>query len=283
MTTNTLTARAELIRSEAALLQPPQCAADRITATELAGMEIQASNGAVKVFVARTTRQVELALALRHRVFVGEMGASLGLPGDATLERDLFDPYCEHLLAVETASGKVIGTCRLLLPEKASELGCLYCDGEFWLTRLNSIRDQTVEVGRVCVSSDHRDGVTIRLLWSALLNFVETTGQRYAIGAASVSLEDGGDLATRIYRHLSQTSMAEEPWRAWPRRRLPMLEDDFGSTRLLQMPPLIKGYLRMGARLLGEPYYDPEFACADFPVLVDMWAMDRRLLDRVKG
>ncbi len=283
MNANGFAATAESTGTAAALLLPPKRSADRLSHTELAGLTALAANGSVSVYFAQTTRQVELALALRHQVFVAEMGASLSLPDDATLERDFFDPYCEHLLAVEHATGKVVGTCRLLLPERAAELGCLYCDGEFWMTRLNAIRDQIVEVGRVCVSAEHRNGLTIRLLWSALLNVVETTGQRYAIGAASVSLEDGGDLATRLYRHLSQTSMAEEPWRTWPRRRLPMLEQTFESDRLLQMPALIKAYLRMGARLLGEPHYDPDFGCADFPVLVDMWAMDRRLLHRVKG
>jgi putative hemolysin len=169
------------------------------------------------------------------------------------------------------------------LPERAAELGCLYCDGEFWMTRLNSIRDQIVELGRVCVSVEHRNGLTIRLLWTALLKRLETTGQRYAIGAASVSLDDGGELATRLYRYLCQTSMAAEPWRTWPRRRLTMLEHSLDSGKLMQVPPLLKAYLRMGARLLGEPHHDPDFGCADFPVMVDMWAMDRRLLDRVKG
>ena len=242
-----------------------------------------ACNETVQVIRAVTPEQIDLAFALRHQVFVSEMGANPGLASSGELERDVFDPFCEHLIAVEKATGRIVGTCRMLLPDKAEELGCLYCDGEFWMTRLNPVRDQIVEVGRTCVAPGYRNGVTIRLLWAALVDYVGTTGQRYALGAASVSLADGGELAMRLYRHLSTTSMADEPWRTWPRRRLPMIEQPFDQQALLQMPPLIKSYVRMGARLMGEPHYDVDFGCADFPVIVDMWGMDRRLLDRVRA
>lgn len=119
---------------------------------------------------------------------------------------------------------------------------------------------------------DHRKGSTIGLLWKVLLHLVESTGHRYAIAAASVSLDDGGDLAVRLTRHLSQTCMADEPWRAWPRRRLPMIEEAFNAQTLVTIPPLFKSYLRMGARLLGEPHHGEDFGTADFPVMIDMAA-----------
>lgn len=260
----------------ARLLQAPGTA----RGTDADGLEL-ASNDSVRIVRALSPALVNEALALRHQVFVEELGARPSPASGGGLERDIFDPFCEHLVAIEKKTGRVVATCRLLLPEKAAELGCLYCDGEFWLTRLNPVREQIVEVGRTCVAPGHRNGLTIRLLWVALANFVAATGQRYAIGAASVGLDDGGELAMRLYQHLSHHCMADEPWRTWPRRRLPMIDHVFDPNTLLQMPALIKSYVRMGARLMGEPHYDEDFGCADFPVLVDMWLMDRRLLDRV--
>lgn len=272
-----------LAKTRAALLQAPRHAHDRLSVTQRSGARVYASNDTVQVLLATTVEQVDQALALRQRVFVKETGAKVSARGNPPHRRDIFDPYCDHLIALETATGRVVGTCRLLLPDKASALGCLDSDSEFWLTRLNSIRDQIVEVGQVCVFPDHRNGATIRLLWSALLAHVENTGQRYVVGSASVSLADGPDLAIRLYRHLSLTSMADEPLRTWPRQRLPMLEQVLNTTTLLRMPPLIKSYMRMGARLLGEPHHDLDFGTAQFPLIVDMWAMNRALLDRVKG
>jgi len=256
------------LRKVAALLGPRSVSDQHLPQTQRSGAAVLAANESVMVIRASSPIQLERAFRLRYRVIVDELKANPGLSSTNTLERDFFDRYCEHLIAIERGTDRVVATCRLMLPERAAALGCLYSDRRFWLTRLNPIRDQMVEFGRICLTADHRNGVTIGLLWKALLNLAGSSGQRYAVGAAGVSLDDGGDLAVRLSRHLGRTCMAEEPWRAWPRRRLPMIEDAVRPQTLLTIPPLFKSYLQMGARLLGEPHHDEDFGTAEFPVLI---------------
>lgn len=253
-----------------ALLSPTQVSDHHLPSVHRVDARVLASNDSVVIIQANSLRQVERAFRLRYRVFVDEMQANPGLSSTDQFDRDVYDQYCEHLIAIELATDRVVATCRVLLPARAAALGGLYSDRMFWLTRLGSIRDQIAEVGRTCVTADHRQGSTITLLWKALLNLLESTGQRYTIGAANVCLDDGGDLAVRLSRHLSQTCMADEPWRAWPRRRLPMIDKRFEPQTLVTIPPLFKSYLRMGARLLGEPHHDEDFGTAAFPFLIDI-------------
>jgi putative hemolysin len=87
-------------------------------------------------------------------------------------DRDIFDPHCRHLIAVDRSVGRVIGTYRLLEPQAAARIGCLYTESEFWLTRLDGIRPLMVELGRSCVHPDYRNGAAIRLLWAGIGQFL---------------------------------------------------------------------------------------------------------------
>ncbi|RPH65274.1 MAG: GNAT family N-acetyltransferase [Burkholderiales bacterium] len=227
---------------------------------------VLAQAGPLEVLVARERTDIERALRLRYRVFAGELGAALdGAPG---IDRDVFDPYCEHLIVRDRETSEVVGTYRLLLPERAAEVGCLYSDGEFLLARLESLRPRMVELGRSCVDVDYRSGAVIMLLWSGLGTLLAQTRLRYLIGCVSVSIRDGGEFAASLYSRLARTHLADESMRVWPRRRLQIERLD----RRLDVvpPPLMKGYLRAGARLLGEPHVDASFACADFPLMLGL-------------
>ncbi len=120
-------------------------------------VESTAAASGIAVSWARHLDEVREAQRLRHAVFAGEMGAILPntVPGH---DVDLFDDYCEHLLVRDVATSEVIGTYRVLTPEQARRVGCTYSDTEFDLTRLRSIRDRMVELGRSCVHPDHRHG-----------------------------------------------------------------------------------------------------------------------------
>lgn len=233
---------------------------------------VLASAGNLSVALASTPHDIEQALRLRHRVFAGELGARLD--GADGLDRDIFDPYCRHLVVRDTATDRVVGTYRVLMPEQARLLGCLYSDGEFWLTRLNPLRDSIVELGRSCVDPEYRSGAAIMLLWSGLGALLSGTGHRYLIGCVSVALSDGGELAAGLYRRLSRDHLAPDELRVWPRERLAI--EDFGHAPEPAVPALMKGYLRAGAKLLGEPHVDPAFGCADFPMMLELDALGAR-------
>ncbi|MQS05550.1 GNAT family N-acetyltransferase, partial [Streptomyces alkaliterrae] len=172
-----------------------------------------------RVQLATDESQVRAAQRLRHQVFARELGARLrGGPG---LDADWFDNHCDHLLVVENATGRVVGTYRLLPPERARIAGHLYSEQEFALDRLDGIRGDLVEAGRSCVHPDHRDGAVISLMWAGIARYLLAGGHNWLAGCCSVSLADGGALAETVWRRTSARHLAAEEFRVTPRRPWP--------------------------------------------------------------
>lgn len=205
------------------------------------------------------------AQRLRYRIFAEEMGARLPTrtPG---VDQDVYDPWCQHLVVRDDNSGEVVGTYRILTPEHARRVG-YYSENEFDLTRLQHLRPRLVEIGRSCVHADYRSGATIALLWGGLAKFMKENGYDYLMGCASISMADGGHAAASLYRSLGK-HMGPVEYRVFPRCPLPLValrqEDE------VEAPPLIKGYLRAGAWICGDPAWDPDFNTADLPILMPM-------------
>lgn len=225
--------------------------------------------GAYTVRWARNQDDVRAAQRLRYAVFASEMGALLAtsVPGH---DVDIFDDYCEHLLVCDQASGEVIGTYRVLTPAQARRAGGTYSDTEFDLVRLRALRSRTVELGRSCVHADHRQGGVILALWGALAGFMRRNRLDIMMGCASIPMMHRGvacgDAAASIWRQLSASSMARVEYRVEP--RLPLPVDKLDGSLPVEPPALIRGYLRLGARLLGPPAWDPDFNTADLPMLM---------------
>ena len=203
--------------------------------------------------------EVRQAQRLRYQVFAGEMGARL----DTSLsghDVDLFDDYCEHLLVRDEQSQEVIGTYRVLTPAQALRVGSTYSDTEFDLTRLRALRERMVELGRSCVHPAHRHGGVILALWGALAEFMTRNQLDTMIGCASIPmLHNGiasGHAAASIWNQVKQTHLApiEIPGAA-PGCRCRSRELD--GTLDVEPPALIKGYLRLGAKVLGAAGLGP--------------------------
>jgi putative hemolysin len=224
---------------------------------------------AIRVQWARHLDEVRAAQRLRYEVFADEMGARLStqIPGH---DIDLFDNFCEHLLVCDEATGQVIGTYRVLTPVQAQRVGSTYSDTEFDLTRLRGLRDRMVELGRSCVHKDHRHGGVIMALWGALGAFMVRNQLDTMIGCASIPmLHNGvvsGDLAASIWRQLQATHLAPIEYHVRP--RLPLPVERLDSSLQVEPPALIKGYLRLGTKVLGPPAWDPDFNSADLPMLM---------------
>jgi len=221
---------------------------------------------------ARHQDEVRSAQRLRYRVFVEEMGARL-LPPPGTPaghDADAFDDHCEHLLVrtVDSgdAPGRVVGTYRVLTPWAAQRAGGLYSETEFDLGALAPLRGDLVELGRSCVDPDNRQGGVIIALWAALGGFMQRNGLGTMVGCASVGMRDGGHFAASLWRQLQASHLAAPPYRVRPRRPLPV--DRLDTLLTVEAPPLIKGYLRCGARVLGAPAWDPDFNTADLPLMM---------------
>ena len=216
--------------------------------------------------------EVRAAQRLRYQVFAVEMGATLPntLPGH---DIDLFDDYCEHLLVREQASGEVIGTYRVLTPTQAKRAGGTYSDTEFDLTRLRGLRERMVELGRSCVHIDHRTGGVILALWGALASFMARNQLDTMIGCASIPMQVSGmnnaitgQAAASIWRQVKQTHLAAIDHHVMPRLALPV--DKLDDSLNIEPPALIRGYLRLGAKVLGPPAWDPHFNTADLPMMM---------------
>ena len=220
---------------------------------------------------------VREAQHLRYRVFAQEMGARLGPAADAAkLDADRFDAYCDHLIVRSfgpgtAESGAVVGTYRVLSPAQARRAGGYYTDTEFDLSPLAPLRAGAVELGRSCVDAQWRRGGVIMAMWGALAGYMQQRDLHTMIGCASVSMADGAGPAFALWRRLAQLYMAEERWRVQPREPLAThLETSASSddASTVQAPPLVKGYLRCGARLLGPPALDTAFNTADLPMIL---------------
>lgn len=223
---------------------------------------------------ARHADEVAAAQRLRYRVFAGEMGASLSvLPGTpADHDADAFDAHCEHLLvrtiATASSAAEVVGTYRVLTPGGAKRAGQLYSDGEFDLTALDALRPRMAELGRSCIAPAWRQGGVILMLWSTLAEFMHRNRLDLMVGCASVPMHDGGHFAASLWQGLSRTHLAHLSRQVTAKLPLPIA--DLDQTREVEPPPLIKGYLKCGAKVLGAPAWDPDFGCADLPMLLDL-------------
>lgn len=217
--------------------------------------------------------EVRAAQRLRHRVFAGELGAVLhSLEPDSDVDR--FDAFCDHLVVREDATGEIVGTYRMLPPQRAEAAGALYAEGEFAIGALAPLRGSMVETGRSCVHPDHRDGAVINLVWAGIARYMLLTGNRWLIGCASVALADGGALAAGVHDRVRASHLSPDHYRVRP--HLPWDAASVPRAARPALPPLLRGYLRLGAWVCGEPAHDPDFDCADFPVLLGLDHMDAR-------
>ncbi|KPH97181.1 hypothetical protein OV450_5924 [Actinobacteria bacterium OV450] len=227
------------------------------------------------VRLARNEDEVRAAQRLRHQVFAGELGARLDGP-EPGLDSDAFDAYCDHLLVVEEETGQVIGTYRLLPPERAAVAGRLYSEGEFDLSALAPIRPDLVEVGRSCVHPDHRNGAVIALIWAGLARYMDRSGHNWLAGCCSIPLADGGVLAAATRDSVLTRNLAPEEYRVAP--HLPWNAEGITFPARTELPPLLRGYLRLGAWVCGEPALDAGFGCADLYVLLSLRRTNPRYL-----
>lgn len=235
---------------------------------------------AFQVIWASTPGEIKEAQRLRYKVFAEEMGAMLPMNAEG-LDVDEFDAYCDHLLIRDQDSLKVVGTYRVLPPHKAQEIGRLYSDSEFDLSRLDHLRPKLVELGRSCVHQDYRSGAVIMALWSGLAQYMQKNGYEIMLGCASIPMADGGHFAASLFNSLGNNQMAPTEFHAFPRLPLPL--DKLNGGLDVQPPPLIKGYLKLGAKICSAPAWDPDFNTADLLTMLRLSEINPRYAKHFLG
>jgi putative hemolysin len=193
------------------------------------------------------------AQALRFNVFSGEFNAKLK-GAELGLDMDDYDVHCAHIGVRDLNTGRLVATTRLLDHTAASSLGKFYSEEEF------------LEIGRTCVDPAYRNGGTIAVLWGELAEVLNQGGYSYLMGCASIPMQDGGIQAHAIMQRLRERYLCTENLRAEPKKPLPVL--DIPSNVIAEMPPLLKAYMRLGAKICGEPCWDEDFQVADVFILL---------------
>jgi putative hemolysin len=235
---------------------------------------------------------IESAQRLRYDVFSSEPGFTL-TGRDAGLDVDRFDEHCDHLLVREENSGELVGCYRMLSPAGAVEAGGLYTATEFDITALDALGPSLVEMGRAVVRNDHRNGAVVLLMWAGILAYLDRCDYDYVTGCVSVPVngdasagEPPGTQIRGVRDFVLRRHPAPADYRVHPHR--PVIIDGRSLDEISPparpvIPPLMRGYLRLGARICGEPAYDADFGVGDFPALLDKRQADTRYLRRLRS
>ena len=251
--------------------------------------------GFYRVGLAATSNEILAAQRLRDDVFTHQTGART--PGPAGIDADEFDELCDHLVVwhrpvhpppdqtLDQPPEHVVATYRLLPPHRNHSVPRargLYSAQEFDLTPLEQTLRTTVEAGRACVHPDHRTGTAISLLWSGILRYMRSTGNRHLLGCGSICLRaDGHATAAEFWRIARRQHLAPTSRRCDPRTPLTVSPVIHPGRTLL--PPLLKAYLLLGAEVCGPPALDEAFRTADFLLLLDLQTANPRYLRRLAG
>ena len=213
----------------------------------------------------RGARALREAQSLRFNVFSTEFDARLK-GAELGLDLDDYDSHCLHIGVRDLASGALVATTRLLDHRAAERLGRFYSDEEFHLDGLAELQGPVLEIGRTCVDPAYRNGATIAVLWGELAEVLNEGGYRYLMGCASIPMRDGGIQALAVMQRLRERYLCRENLRAEPKTPLPAQELPDNLTA--ELPPLLKAYMRLGAKICGEPCWDPDFQVADVFILL---------------
>lgn len=235
-------------------------------------------SGTLEVRLARTPEDVAAAQALRYRVFYDEMNAKPS-PEMAAARRDFdsFDDVADHLLVIDHALGdgpeSVVGTYRLIRREAAAKHGGFYTADEYDIAKILAFDGPILELGRSCTDSRYRNRPTMQLLWRGIAAYVFHHGIELMFGCASLPGNDVEQLAPALsYLHHNHLAPEELRPHALPAlftemNRLP--PDGYDAKRVLAgLPPLIKGYLRLGGFVGQGAVIDPQFNTTDVCVIV---------------
>ena len=235
-------------------------------------------SGSLGVRLAVSPDEIDAMQALRYRIFYQEMGAR---PDAATKlaerDRDVYDTVADHLLVVDHTLGEgpesVVGTYRLIQRDAAHRLGHFYSADEYDISRIEAIPGGILELGRSCVDAGYRGRTAMQLLWRGIAAYVFQNKIELMFGCASMPGTDPDALALELsylfYNHMAPAAIRP---RALPHRYIEMRRMDRSDidsrVALNKLPPLIKGYLRLGGFIGDGAVIDPQFNTTDVAVVV---------------
>lgn len=236
-----------------------------------------------RVELATTTQTREDCYRLRYNVFANELGAEVRghEPG---MDKDRFDDHCKHIAVFDNRSNELIATTRLLDNQGREQTGMFYSETEFDISAIVDNNTSYLEVGRTCIHPQYRRGAALPMIWQGIARYIVENKIDYLFGCASIPLSYGDKYIQGIMTHLRLHHFSSPEQRVRP--LLPLrLEKDGPRADDVILPTLLKAYLRQGAVICGEPYWDAAFGVADVFVLLECSKLTdryiRHFVDRI--
>lgn len=227
------------------------------------------------VKTADSNAELNAALKLRHEVFLEEI---LNKKKRGGIDRDRFDKFCDHIIIYDKRNEMIIGTYRLQSSLYSKKW---YTETEFHMKSISNLPGIKLELGRACVHPEHRNGITIALLWEGIKAYVDYSGANYLFGCSSVKTTDPDQIRI-VHQYLRENGHISHSMNIRPRSkyRLPLSKnellrspvltiEDFKEQMKDRIPSLLMSYLNVGAKVYGSPALDREFQCIDFLTLLD--------------
>ena len=260
--------RIDRVDSEAELLGTPASSAEIVKVIA----------GDFEVRLANSAAEVEAAQALRFRVFFEEMAARPTAEIAATRrDFDVFDEVCDHLLVLDRRRGEgpegIVGTYRLIRRPAAAKIGRFYSSAEYDIRTMIDYPGEVLELGRSCIERDARNTATMQMLWRGIALYAFHYNIQVMFGCASLPGTDPSQHALPLsYLYHHHLAPREIRARALPERYVDMNMLEPGSydarKAMAWVPPLIKGYLRLGGFVGDGAVIDPEFNTTDVFIVV---------------
>lgn len=223
--------------------------------------------------VVTTREDFDAALKLRGDVFLKELAGNSDVSVDSDI--DEFDSRCVHLVVLEKETGDAVGAYRL--NPYRDDVSEFYASGEFDLSAIpEKILGQSVELGRACIDRSHRNSRVLFLLWKVLANYMTATDCRYLFGCCSVFTQDA-KVAGDVLAKLIEDGHVDESIPVTPLPETSIINPSLGADPAnAEMPPLVQIYMRIGAKVCGEPAIDRDFGTVDYFVIFDVEEINKK-------
>lgn len=226
---------------------------------------------------ASTKEEIDEVLRLRFNIFNLELGEGLTSSFDTFRDEDQYDCFFNHLIITDNQTKRIIGTYRMQTYEVAVCGNGFYSQGEFKLEMLpKHILRQSVEIGRACVDKNYRNSRVLFLLWRGLTHYIHLTKKRYLFGCGSLTSQDSVE-GWNLYSDLLKHGHVNRHLNMHAQKDFEL--DNFDKSALVgkapAYPPLLKMYLRYGAKIVGDPAIDRDFKTIDYFILLDTFSIPK--------
>lgn len=236
------------------------------------------SNNKYTVRFAQDKRDIKSAQRLRFNVYNVELGEGLSQSEEQGLDADKYDDQCDHLLVIHKETGQTIGTYRMQTYHAAKQREGFYTGEEFDLSIISeTILSSSVEVGRACIASEHRNGRVLFLLWRGLARYLVHMECRYLFGCCSLTSQSAKEGWT-VMRYLKDKNYLHDSIMVSTIPKFDCKKVSVKPTDVekISLPQLFRLYMDLGAKVCSLPALDRAFKTIDYLVLLDVQKLDER-------